>query len=135
MWRRSKNHIEDGKLNCCGDELLRSLAATEAEVSTAATSPFLFRRICARIEAEKLRRAEERNPWRALLVQARHALPIVAVLAIMALGALWYVPPGNNSLDEQPSILMAGTAAQEEELASSLIDWETSETSSRKEKQ
>lgn len=135
MWRRSKNHIEDGKLNCCGDELLRSLAATEAEVSAAANSPFLFRRICARIEAEKLRRAEERNPWRALLVQARHALPIVAVLAIMALGALWYAPPSNNSIDEQLSILMAGTAAQEEELTSSLIDWETSETSSRKEKQ
>lgn len=135
MWRRGKNHIEDGKLDCCGDELLRSLAATEVEINTAATSPFLFRRICARIEAEKLRRAEERNPWRALLVQARHALPIVAVLAIMALGALWYTAPNNGLSNEQPSILMAETVAQEDELDFPLIDWETSETSSRKEKQ
>lgn len=136
MWRRSKNHIEDGPLDCCGDELLRALLASEAEINTAATSPFLLRRIRARIAAEERARAEARNPWRALLAQARHALPIVAVLAVMALGALWYVPPANNLADEPPSILFAGIAAQDEdELVSSLVDWETSETNSRKEKQ
>lgn len=139
MWRRSKNHIEDGTLDCCGDELLRALAASEAEINSAANSPFLFRRIRARIEAEERARAEERNPWRALLVQTRHALPIVAVLAMMALGALWYAPtdalPANSMADEPSSLSLAGTPPLEEELVYALVGWETSEPTSRKEKQ
>jgi hypothetical protein len=137
MWKR--HHIEDQTLDRLSDELLRALEPSEAEITTAANSPFLFRRIRARIEAEERARAEERSPWRALLVQARHALPVVAVLAMMALGALWYAPtgalPANGAAEDQSSLLTTATPPLEEELVFSLVGWEAGEANSRKEKQ
>lgn len=138
MWKRSNNHIEAQTLDRLGEELMRALEPSEAEITTAANSPFLFRRIRVRIAAEESARAEERNPWRALLVQARHALPVIAVLAMMALGALWYAPSGASPIkgviDDQAPLVTTATPQLEEELVSSLVGWETSEITSRKEK-
>ena len=58
MWtngKRRKIELDDEKLNRFGDELLRAFEAGEAEISTAAASPFLYRRIRVRIEAEEQR--------------------------------------------------------------------------------
>ena len=55
MWSKSRIRIEDEKLDRFGAELMHAFEASETEVSTAAVSPFLFRRIRVRIEAEQRR--------------------------------------------------------------------------------
>lgn len=91
MWNLKTNHIDDEKLDRLSDELLRSLEASETEISTAANSPFLFRRIQARIEAEKRQMAEESSPWLTLMLQVRQAIPVFALLAVVALVSTIYL--------------------------------------------
>src|SRR5262245_50352494 len=91
MWNRGKR-INDEMLDRLGDELLRAFEAGEAEINGAALSPFLYRRIRVRIEAEERRRMEERNPWFAFLVTARRAIPAFALLAALAASWHWVSP-------------------------------------------
>jgi hypothetical protein len=124
MWKNRQHYVDDEKLDRFSDELLRAFEASDAEVSNAATSPFLYRRIRVRIEAEERRLAEQRSQWFAFLVSVKHALPVLATLAIVAIGALWYLPsqwqqqiPG-----EEPPTLMSDVFAfsQDEMLASAV---------------
>ncbi len=139
MWNRSKNHIDDEKLDRLGDELLRSLEASETEINTAASSPFLFRRIHARIEAEKRRLAEENNPWLALMMQVRQAIPVFALLAIAALVSTLYLHSGDDGkpASEQQVTLVAGLPLflqdTEDDLEASLIGWQGGQSNQRKE--
>ena len=61
------------------------LAATrnDDEAEAAASSPFLYPRLRARILAEERRRAES-GGWLSLLFVARRAIPAMALVAIMA---------------------------------------------------
>src|SRR5262245_46580685 len=91
MWMNAKRHkdeLDDETLNRFSDELLRAFEAGEAEINTAATSPFLYRRIRVRIEAEERRLAEQRGAWQALLTGVRRAIPVVAMLAVVAFASL-----------------------------------------------
>jgi len=139
MWSRSKNHISDEKLDRLSDELLRSLEASEAEINTAATSPFLFRRIHARIEAEKRRLAEESNPWMTVMLQVRQAIPVFALLAVAALISSMYLHSGEikKPQNEQQATLVAGLPLflqdSEEDLEASLTGWQNTQSSKRKE--
>lgn len=136
MWN-AKDHIDDQKLDRLGDELLRAFEASESEISTAATSPFLYRRIRVRIEAEERRRAEERSSWLALLVTARRAVPALALVAIAAASLHWVF--NNAQLDRRSE-----TAAEYQAIApdvvndyldESLIGWRRNEPVQGKEKQ
>jgi hypothetical protein len=91
MWNQ-KPHITDEKLDRLGDELLRAFDASDLEINTAAASPFLYRRIRARIEAEERQRSEERSSWFALLQTARQSLPALALLAALAASWHWVAP-------------------------------------------
>jgi len=106
MWMNAKRHkdeLDDETLNRFSDELLRAFEAGEAEINTAATSPFLYRRIRVRIEAEERRLAEQRGAWQALLTGVRRALPVIAMLAVVAFASLMARPPAN----EDPPTLMS----------------------------
>ncbi len=95
MWS-TRNKIDDDKLDRLSDELFRALEANDTEISTAAESPFLFRRIRARIESEQRRLSEENSSWFTLMAQVRQAIPVFALLAIVALASSLYLYPWNN---------------------------------------
>lgn len=130
MWKFNQPHIENDKLDKFGDELLRALDASDAEISTAATSPFLFRRIRVRIEAEARRRTEERSQWLSFVMQTRKAIPVLALLAIFALGTLFYLPasvsnsPAHSPADQQQITMGGMLPFSQDEIVASVNGWE-----------
>lgn len=142
MWNLKTNHIDDEKLDRLSDELLRSLEASETEISTAANSPFLFRRIQARIEAEKRRMAEESSPWLTLMLQVRQAIPVFALLAVVALVSTIYlhttdkpaqVTNQRTSAGQQVAGLPAFLQDVQEDVEESLIGWHGAQSNKRNE--
>lgn len=128
MWKRSKSRIEDEKLDRFGAELMHAFEASETEVSTAATSPFLYRRIRVRIEAEQRRLAEEGNPWVALFVQVRRAIPVFALLAMVALvSSLYLYSDEKRNASDQQMTMVAGLPVflqdSQEDVEASLVGW------------
>jgi hypothetical protein len=73
--KSGKDELNDETLKRFSDELLRASEAGEAEISTAAASPFLYRRIRVRIEAEERRIAQQRGAWLALNTPSRRFWP------------------------------------------------------------
>jgi len=49
-------------------------------------SPYLYQRVRQRIEAEKRRRLEEGGSWALLLLEAKHVLPVLTVIAAALIG-------------------------------------------------
>jgi hypothetical protein len=95
MWtngKRDKDELDDETLNRFGGELLRAFEAGEAEISNAAASPFLFRRIRVRIEAEERRIAQQRGAWLSLLAGVKHAIPALLAFAVVAVASLMLTP-------------------------------------------
>ena len=75
-----------------GRLVLLAAARNDDEVEAAATSPFLYPRLRARITAEERRRAEA-GSWMSLLFVARRAIPAMALVAIMAaMLTVWSMP-------------------------------------------
>ncbi len=110
MWG-IKKQIDDDKLDRLSDELFRALEASDNEINTAAESPFLFRRIRARIEAEQRRMNEENNSWFALMAQVRQAIPVFALLAIAALvSSLYLYSWGNKPMENGGALAEQQTA-------------------------
>ncbi|MFN0107963.1 MAG: hypothetical protein ACKVZH_03845 [Blastocatellia bacterium] len=138
MWNK-KTKIEDEKLDRLSDQLFRALEASDVEINTAAESPFLFRRIHARIEAEQRRMAEESTPWFALMAQVRQAIPVFALLAIVALGSSLYLhsfdakPTTENKAEQQTLIAGLPMFLQDDEEAveASLVGFQNDQSSQR----
>jgi hypothetical protein len=127
MWR-SKHHIDNEKLDRFGEELLNALEPTDNDISAAATSPFLYRRILVRIEAEERRRSEERSKWIALLTEARHAVPALAMIAIVAFGLVWYSSSLSNQAStpngfSQTIVSIGIPGLSSDDVMASLVDW------------
>jgi hypothetical protein len=95
MWtngKHVKDELDDETLNRFGGELLRAFEAGEAEISNAAASPFLYRRIRVRIEAEERRLAQQRGVWLSLLAGVKHAIPTLLAFAVVAVASLMLAP-------------------------------------------
>jgi hypothetical protein len=135
MWKSGKDHMDDEKLDRFGDKLLRAFEASEAEINHAATSPFLYRRIRARIEAEERRLTEQRSTWMALLQSAKRAIPLMAMLAIVAFVTLMVVPPNslqtqteNGTGEEAPTLISDVFAYSPDEMLASAVGVETGQS-------
>ncbi len=98
MFKRKDSQRFDERFEKIGRELSRSAALSEAEAEDAASSPFLYARLRARIAAERNRR-EERESWLNLLMVARRAVPAMALLAAIAFGLFWF-GNGNTPLQQ-----------------------------------
>jgi len=144
MWNRDRNRIDNKKLDRFGAELMQAFEANETEINAASSSPFLFRRIRARIEAEQRRLTEENNPWVAIFVQVRRAIPVFALLAVAALISSLYFHTGKSQLPiegsmavEQQATLVAGLPAflqdAQDDVEASLVGWHGSQPGQRKE--
>ena len=89
-----KNNREQNQLlDSAAAAVLQAATANESELEAAANAPFLFTRIRARI-AEEQRRREGVGGWNLLPFVARRAVPIMAIVALLA-GALtlWTAQP------------------------------------------
>jgi hypothetical protein len=110
--KSGKDELDDEILNRFSDELLRASEAGEAEISTAAASPFLYRRIRVRIEAEELRIAQQRSAWLSLLAGVKHAIPALLAFAVVAVASLMLTPslsqqwPAAGVGNEEPPTLL-----------------------------
>jgi|SRR5215813_1545586 len=129
MWMNGNRHKDEGKiddemLNRFGDELLRAFEASDAEISTAAASPFLYRRIRVRIEAEERRLAEQRGAWMALLTGAKRAIPVMATLAVVAFASLMIRQAASGPGDDPPTIMSDVFSFSQDELIVSAVGLE-----------
>lgn len=118
MWMngiRHKDKLDDEKLVRFSDELLRAFEAGEAEINTAATSPFLYRRIRVLIEAEERRLAEQRGAWQALLIGVKRAIPVMAMLAVVAFASLIM----RQTAEEPPTLMSDVFSFSQDELIAS----------------
>jgi len=113
MWtngKRGKDELDDETLNRFSGELLRAFEAGEPEISSAAVSPFLFRRIRVRIEAEERRLAQQRGAWLSLLAGVKHAIPALLAFAVVAVASLMLTPsqqaPAAGAVNEDRPTLM-----------------------------
>lgn len=135
MWRWNKKTVNDGKLQLVEKEIYRALEPQNAEVETAATSPFFYRRLRAHIEAEARRRAEVGREWGAWLMTARQATPAFALVALLAVGVFWSAVERVNA--PQPSVtgdvsvnLLATGDDSADELVAALADAERQDSNS-----
>lgn len=74
-----------------------------------ATSPFLYQRVKQRIEAERQRRMEEGNSWNLLILEARHVLPVLTVIAVAIIGLAASPTPALFSPRQGPAIVQGTT--------------------------
>src|SRR5215510_594442 len=127
MWtnsKRVKDELDDETLNRFGGELLRAFEAGEAEISNAATSPFLFRRIRVRIEAEERRLAQQRGAWLSLLAGVKHAIPTLLAFAVVAVASLMLTPsqqapPAGPGNEDPPTLMQDVYSISQDELIAS----------------
>lgn len=80
--------LTDERLDQLGRGLVRASAAEGSEVETVASSPFLYARLRARINAEAERR-EAGESWRVLLSVAWRSAPAMALAAVFAFLLFW----------------------------------------------
>ena len=120
--KSGKDELNDETLNRFSDELLRASEAGEAEISTAASSPFLYRRIRVRIEAEERRIAHQRSAWMSLLAGVKHAIPALLAFAVVAVGSLMLTPSQQTPTavnDEPPTLMLDVFSFSQDELIAS----------------
>lgn len=134
MWtneKRRKGALEEEKLNRFSDELLRAFEAGESEISTAAASPFLYRRIRVRIEAEERRLARQRGAWMSLLAGVKHAIPVMAACAVIAVASLLLMPSYQQTTilgNEEPTLMQDVFSFSQDELIASAAGVETGQS-------
>lgn len=72
------DRTENERLDAIGSEMARAAQLSDAEIKEAVTSPFLYARVRASIQAR------EKNNWRTLLLTARRPLAGMALTAVIA---------------------------------------------------
>jgi hypothetical protein len=81
-----------------GRLVLLAAARNDDEAGAAASSPFLFARVRARISQEE-RRRQEADSWVSLLLVARRAIPVMALVAVLAaILTVWSMRPSAQVL-------------------------------------
>lgn len=83
MTAKKREHQASDRLDRLGRALVRASADNKQAGEAAASAPFLYTRLRARINAERLRR-EEGEPWRALFGVIWRAVPAMALVAVLA---------------------------------------------------
>jgi hypothetical protein len=89
---RAKQQNED-QCDRAGRLVLLAAARNDDEAEAAASSPFLYPRLRARISQEE-RRREEAGNWASLIFVARRAIPAMALVAVLAaILTVWSMQP------------------------------------------
>jgi hypothetical protein len=92
------NRENESQADRAGRLVLLAAARNEDEAEAAASSPFLYSRLRARISAEE-RRKEEAGSWGSLFLVARRAIPAMALVAVLAaILTVWSMQPSAPQL-------------------------------------
>jgi hypothetical protein len=83
MSGNKREHGASDKLDLLGQSIIRASTRNEAEAESAATSPFLYTRLRARIDSERVRR-EEGERWLTLFTVIWRSVPAMALVAAFA---------------------------------------------------
>lgn len=89
--KRKKNGADE-RADRIGRALFRSAADNEPEAQAAASSPFIYTRILARIRAERARR-EGADRWFAVRGVGSRAVPAMVLIALITFGLFWSISP------------------------------------------
>jgi hypothetical protein len=90
MFGKKADDMTDGRLDAVALAAVRSAAGVADDAADAvASSPFLYTRIAARIEER--RRAQGEEGWLTLLAVAWRAVPVMAVVAMIAAALLFWI--------------------------------------------
>ena len=119
MFFRKQRRTPDERLDRIGKSVVRSGGITNEETEAIASSPFLYAKLRARIEAEGRRRAEPQAGWFAALFAAGRAIPALVLIATSALGAFWFTktnartisPSVSRPADNLDRVVVGGTCA------------------------
>jgi hypothetical protein len=84
MLKKQRDRRLNERLDRLGRGILRVSAANEREAEEAASSPFLYTRLRARL-AEERKRREEGESWLTMLSVVWRTVPAMALVAIFAL--------------------------------------------------
>jgi len=92
------NRQNEDQIERAGRLVLLAAARNDDQAEAAASSPFLFARVRARI-AEEERRRQEAGGWVSLLLVARRAIPVMVLVAVLAaILTVWSMRPGAPAL-------------------------------------
>jgi hypothetical protein len=94
MVSKKKDRGTDERLEALGRKLVRASAANEEEADAVASSPFLYTRLRARVNAERERLDGAGESWLAMLAGIWRAIPAMAMVALVAFGLFWSTLPG-----------------------------------------
>ncbi len=100
-----RDQARDDRLDRAGSEFVRAAGLSEIESDAAASSPFLYTRIRARIDGEQQRKAQS-VPALAMLSIAWRAIPALALVAIVSVSAFWVTTPA-APVEVQPALAQA----------------------------
>jgi hypothetical protein len=79
MLLRKRQPTSDEHLDRIGKRVVTRGGISKEEADTISTSPFMYARLRARIEAEQARRAGPQSGWLATLFVARRAMPALVL--------------------------------------------------------
>jgi len=92
------NRQNEDQIERAGRLVLLAAARNDDQAEAAASSPFLFARVRARI-AEEERRRQEAGGWVSLLLVARRAIPVMVLVAVLAaILTVWSMRPSAAAL-------------------------------------
>jgi hypothetical protein len=120
MFKKKNDRPEDG-IDRLGREALRRVGLEPEESEAAASSPFLYAKIRASIEADRNRAAEPFIPLQGIVLAGRRAIPAMTLIALAAVFAVfWLAPAGGTRFGiEQVAQASACSVNTQEVLASS----------------
>lgn len=88
------NEQNEAEADRAGRIVLLAATQNDQEVEAAASSPFLYPRVRVRIRDEE-RRREESGGWLSLFLVARRAIPVMALVAVLAaILTVWSISSG-----------------------------------------
>src|ERR1044071_7551503 len=90
MFWKKKNQSHDELLDRVGQSVTHASGISESEADQIASSPFLYARLRARIEAERKQQAEPDGGWFTAFKIEGRAIPALALVAIAAVASLWF---------------------------------------------
>jgi hypothetical protein len=109
MIARKTDHEQDERLNRMGREIVRASSANESEAEAAASSPFLYTRLRARIAQERERR-EEGESWLTMLAVIWRTVPAMALVAVFAFVLFLSVGTGTRAPGSANDYALLGEA-------------------------
>ena len=97
MFWKNRHHSPDSSLDRVGKSVIGAAGIDETQADEVASSPFLYARLRARIEAERERQAEPGGGWFATFKVARLAIPALALVAVVAVASFWFSVTKNTA--------------------------------------